>query len=615
MKRIAFILVALFVLALIAGLLVYRYLSRPAPRAVDLLGDTTLLFIDVPDFTRARAKFHDTELFALCHEPEVQALLGTSSQTLSEQLSLGLDAQTRDLIVDAMRGEVFLAVTGVTVLPNFRIGLVFGADVKRNRLQTEAALYKLEKQLRLKYPQAHFEKKSRDGVTYSVWEIRPGYPICQLSLNSLILFTLGEEPLLAIIDRHAGKTAADSSLGRSAPFRAVAERMPADHELLAYVNVNEIVGLIGPFLAFAPQSSGMMKKLARVQAAGSSVTFTDRGVHDVSVVNYREPDPHPASPVTGKTMSLTSSQTIFYAAASTDWATGYDELMQSLSQAGNTALAEGAVKFERTIRSRGVRIRDDVLAHIGPETATLAAWREGARFPNVAFAAEITPTGETRAALDTAMNALKEVTLGGDDISRWEESETDGATLRTVRIAGGLIAPTYTVADGFLLVGLTPDYVRELLTRDNRGEPTLAGTPQYDTAVRRLPGQAVSYTYCDLPHLFTRLYAPVREIAAAAGDASKLPATDTIARHLSPYVSAQTIDGATQTTTAYSALGRPVTLLGGAALAYGAVAPYLPQWGSFMPAIGGAPRTSSSTDAAPPAPENQTEASETPTPR
>src|SRR5664280_409363 len=133
------LIVSVLLAAIIAAAYVYYTLGKPAPKAADLLPDSTLVFLDVPDFAQSRADFAKTEMYALWHEPEVQAFLEKPLTALHEALiNRGAPKEENLLgerLLDLMQGEVFLAVTRVTIFPAFDPGLVLGVDVGRKRIE------------------------------------------------------------------------------------------------------------------------------------------------------------------------------------------------------------------------------------------------------------------------------------------------------------------------------------------------------------------------------------------------------------------------------------------------------------------------------------------------
>jgi hypothetical protein len=617
-----FVLLALSLIVVVAGALVYHTLTKPAPKATDLLPESTLVFVDIPDFAKSRAEFQKTAVYALWREPELQAFLEKPRQALREAFGQHTNVKEEEglaeTLLDALQGEAFLAVTHVALIPNVQAGVVLGVDVKRKRLETAAVLYKLEKRLKAQFPNARFGAQRHLGVKYSVWEFRSGYPVCHASLNSLVVFTLGEDTMHDVIARFKQQSQSPSSvLSTSAKYRNIVSRMPDGYEGLAFFNMDQLMQLVGPFM-MVPQVARTFQKLASIQAAGNSIKFVDGGIQDVAFVAYNKdtaPKPRPATQ--RKSLAFTSPQTLLYAANSSDLAGDYDDIMQSLAQSGYPNVASGALQFEQTLRGRGIHMREDVLAYLGPETALIATWREGARVPDVALVAEIRDAAKVRPALDTALGVLKEITLGKDEQAPWDQTEYLGQTLRSVSIGAGLVTPTYVITDKFFILGLTPDYVRELLSQADGAKSTLATNPDYEKSMQRLPANGNAYTFCSLRGIFEPLYGLAQSGLSTLGpntvvSADKLPKPETIARHLSPYASATVTDERGATTTAFSPVGSSLAFVAGAGIAAGIVIPQIVMAQHAHDTTIEPPTTSSDTDALPSPPENQMEESQTP---
>jgi hypothetical protein len=624
MKKVVIIL--LLLTAAVAAVLVYYAFGKPAPKAADLLPESTLVFLDIPDFSQSRDDFTKTELYALWHEPEVQAFLEKPLASLHEALiNLGAPKEENAIaeqILAAMQGEVFLALTRVTIFPSFNPGVVLGVDVRHKRIEATAALYALENNLKSSNPTGKFQESKFLGVKYATWEPKPGLLICHASLNSLFVFTLGEDTMRDVIACYAGQTPRDfKRLGASAKYRNVLQHASKNNELLAYCNVEEILNLAGPLLALSPQTSGFYEKLSRVQNSAASMTFVGGGIEDVGFVAYSSAAPRPTPGTQRKTLALTTSDTLVYWVSSTDLAATYDQAMQSISQSGNSSLMAAAGQFQQTLRNQGVRIREDVLQKLGPECALLANWRPGTRAPDCAIVSEIADATQLRPALDGTMNALKAAALG-DEIP-WDETEYAGQRLRAVPIGAGIVAPTYAITDRFFILASTPDYARQLLAQVKDAKPTLAQSELYTRSMKRLPAAGCSYLYADLHGLFEPLYALGQESLSQIGqnnfvDVKELPSSATIAKHLFPFVSATVSEARQETTTTFSPFGKAITLgagIGGAIWASDIFGPTLRQFAT--PALKAdsnpaSPRTFSNR-AVPSAPrENQTAESQTP---
>jgi hypothetical protein len=618
MKRV--IAVLLLLIAVVTAALIYFAFGKPAPRAASLLPESTLAFLDIPDVSKSRTEFAKTEFYALWHEPEVQAFLAQPLAALREvSASVGAprDAGTiGGLVFDAMQGEVFLAVTHVTIFPEFNPGLVLGVDVRTKRIETVAGLYQLEGQLKQWYPKGTFQTKEYLGVKYSLWETEPGYPVCHAFFNSLVVFTLGEDAMRDMIASWTGQVPRDfKRLADSAKFKKIQQHASKNHDFLAYFNVEEMLSLVGPLLALSPQTAGAYQKFSRIQTAAYSMTFVDRGIKDVGFVAYSSSVPKPTPPTQRKTLALTTPDTLVYSVGSADLAAIYEEVMQSLSQSGSANLMLMAGQFQQALRRRGIRMGEDVLQRLGPEFAVVANWRSGTRVPKIAIVSEITDADKLRPALDSAMDALKESCVGTNDALPWDETESAGQKLRSLHIGTQFFAPTYTLADRFFILASSPDYARELLAQAKEPKPTLAASVVYQQSMKRLPLNGSSYHYADLRGLFTSVYGLTKSVLAQTGgsqfvDEGKLPQPETIGKHLFPLASATVSEPQQSTSTSFSPLGKSLAVvvgIGGAVWAVNTFGPQLQQ--SAIPAW---PKKSSSR-VVPSAPRgSQTAGSQTP---
>lgn len=621
MKKLIAVLVLLTIVA--AAGLVYFVLHKPVPRAADLLPESTLAFVDIPDLSKSRTEFAKTEFYALWHEPEVQAFLAKPLAALRElSISVGApkDADTiGGLAFDAMQGEAFLAITHVTLFPVFNPGLVAGVDVRTKRIEALAGLYQLEGQLKQAYPKGTYQDKEYLGVKYVLWETDPGYPVCHAFFNSLVVFTLGEDSMRDLIASWTGQVPRDfKRLANSDKFKNVEQHASANHEFLAYANVEEVLNLVGPLLAFAPQTAGVYQKLSRTQTAAYSVSFVDRGIEDVGFIGYSSSVPKPTPPTQRKTLALTAPDTLFYSVGSADLAATYEELMQSLAQSGSADLTLTVTQFQQALRTHGIRMGEDVLQKLGPEFAVVANWHPGTRSPGIAIVSEIREVEKLRPALDAAMEALRESFGGTNETLPWDITEGAGEKLRTIHIGPGLPAPSYALTDQFFILASNPDYARELLIQAKESKPTLATSALYQESVKRLPVNGSAYGYADLRGLFTSLYGLMKSVLPKTDgnqfvDVSKLPQAETIAKHLFPLVSATVNEPQQTTSTSFSPLGKSLAVVAGVGGAIWVVNTFGPQL--QQSAISAWPKKSSSR-AVPSGPgESQTAGSQTPATR
>ncbi|HUK81636.1 MAG TPA: hypothetical protein VLZ12_03295 [Verrucomicrobiae bacterium] len=620
MKKLV-LLIVVFIAVVAVGLVYFTY-TKPAPEAASLLPESTLLFVDVPDFPLARAQFRSTEAYALLQEPEVQNFLVAPRAALGATLGLGDlgDQQAASggaTVLHALKGELFVALiqfsaSSTRVQPHF----VLGADVKRGRLEATKVFGRLEHRFAVAYPGASVARKKYLGVPYAQWLLPDGHQFCHAFLNTLLVITTDEDDMRDIITRFTGPAPPDFiSLGSSLKFQNARRLMPPGHMLFAYLNVDQLMGPAGKLLALAPRGASMFQGLARIQTAASSVSLAEDLVEDVGLIGYSQRDQPPSPPSRHATLALTSPETSFYSVRSVDWPTAYEEALNTLAHLGNATLSSGTAQFEQIVRDGGVHTREDLFAKLGPETAMIGRWRTGARLPDAAMVAEFDSTPESRHALDVVFGALIEAILGRHDQALWEETVYRDETLHTARIGDSSIAPTYLAVDKFLVLALTPDYARELVNQFKDGKRTLLANPAFELPMKRLPKAAATLTYCDLRTVYSQLYALAHANASTDTNQflqlSRLPQVETIEKHLSPYMSVTVESEKNTASIALSPLGKPLTLLVGAIGAIGAAQPLL----AHLPLdlIPGVPTTLSDRVVPPPPRGNQTAPSQTPT--
>jgi hypothetical protein len=420
----------------------------------------------------------------------------------------------------------------LSLQPRLGFKAVLGVDVQRNLLTTKLALSYREFRIRTWNRAARFYTKKHCGVAYRVWELNPQLRIHHAFLNSLLVYTHDEELLLAMIARFTGQARKSFMPTLTHP------------EFVAYVN---------PALL-----RNAWPWLTRAEPVTLGTTFLDTQIRDVRLAPGKVGIPSLAR---FQTMIFTTPQTAFYRVGITDWETAYRELADTLAASGDRDLVSRLTQFERTLRQNGIRPDEDLLRKLGPETALLANWREGARLPDIALVIELQNTDTMRLRLDVAMTALKAAT---DNPPPWDVTQFHDETLRTLRLRTTAFAPTYFTTEKFFVLTSSPDFARELVGQLKELVPSLAMSADYQEAMKHLPTNAVAYTYCNLRAVAPPLLAALRN--------DKLPAPETLTRHLAPLVSANLGN----TTITISPLGEPATIALGALAAYFAISQAVP---------------------------------------
>jgi hypothetical protein len=566
--------VILLLVTLAAGAAaVWRFnTTPPAPKAAELLADSTVLLVKLPDITRTREQFPKTAAHALCREPQMQALLQDMQGALMQYLGAPKQSDRTQFspisVFDPARGEVFFAVAECTFTPRLHLKPVLGMDVRRYFLLTKLALRWREFRIRSWNPNARFATRQHCGISYRVWELNPETHIHFVFLNSLLVYTLDEDVLRDLVERFTHRAPGDfMPLAVSSKYRNAIAQLDTAPELLVYFNPATLHNA-WPISLWS----------SHAESIALSTTFLDTQIRDLRYTLYRAPKHKPTPLARFQTMLLTSPQTTFYRVGTMNLETDYRELLDTIATSGDRALMSQFTQFERLLRRNGIRPDEDLFRHLGPETALLVNWRNAARAPDIALVVELRNLDQLRLRLDVAMTALKENFLTAHAAAPWDVTQFHGETLRTVRFQTSVIAPTYFTTDDFLVIASSPDYARELVSQIKELVPSLAMNADYQQAMKLIPTNAFTHTYCDLralvPPLLTSVRAGLQREPTQFFDTKKIPATETITKHLAPLVSVAMTDGHNTSTVTISPLGKPITMALGAFAAYYSLRPY-----------------------------------------
>ncbi|NQU11188.1 hypothetical protein HQ590_10385, partial [bacterium] len=225
------ILVGVLVLAVIAGVAWWLLAARPAPPAITLLSEHTVLFMQAPHPAASRERLRATAAYALWQEPEVRAFLDVPLHFLQAFASRGqarTSAPDIEPLLDRIEGEGFIAVTYLRTFPVFQPGLMAGANVGGNQLETRLALAGLARHLKQSQPAGRVDQRRYLGIRYTLWRPRPSWVVCFGSLNSLVVFTLGEDTMRDAIARFRGRSPPSMrSLAESPRFQRFQASIPA----------------------------------------------------------------------------------------------------------------------------------------------------------------------------------------------------------------------------------------------------------------------------------------------------------------------------------------------------------------------------------------------------
>lgn len=583
-------LVAAFLLLTVVVAAAMYLLNRPVPTptATSLLPADTLLLARVSDFPASRAKLAASPLGAFWRDSGVQTMLAPALSAMTNT-SLAVDP---DKLWQLPQGEAFIAVTHLTTVPETVPAFVAGMDVKNRRRDLEHFLQQAP-------TTAKAEVKTYLGVSYTHWQFATNQQACHTFLGTLFVAASDEDGIRDVITRYKRPSPADApALGATAAFQTALQQVPGATEGSLYLNVEPLLKQYGALLLMAgPNAQG----LANLQRFVSSFTCAPEGIRDENVTSFAKPRPLDP-PLSLHTLDAAPTDTAFYSAGNADLAGGYKKLMTLLAASGNPQAAGIGSAIDKFLAQAGVRLTDDFLAHLGPELAYLSRWRDGAASPDFAIVVEV-KNQAVAAKFDKIVAAIGEATHSLETVAH------NGEKLHVIH--AGTATPTLVLTEKLFILALNAEYAKAIVAQSKAGTGGLAGSPEYSAALRGLPANGHSLTYCDLRQMVGNLYVFAHKQETAA-PWFKLPPAETVTRYLGTYASVTVETDRASRTLTRSNLGKPATLMVALAGGIAAAQPWLAQLPP-MP-IPGLPSSSSGTAAPPPPAGNRRATSQTPAP-
>lgn len=548
MKKFTVALVIL-VIALVAAVWFFSWRTGSTPRGAELIPASTILFIHCPDLSRSTRDFQNLKIARLIHEPETREFLRQPMDYLKEMTGLNSASVENEwwfpwvtrFLWDAQKGEIFFAVTSVNILTR-QVGVVMGADMKRHRLEMASRLANLKNRIQESFPNARFESKKHRRIAYDVWSLPNRTVLCQTFLGDMLVFTLGENTMIQVIERHFGSDEAGPSLASSESFRNNVSALPSYSELVAILNLQPIVSLLAPFALFSPDGAAALQQLSKLDSISFSTTFRDDAVWDVFKVAYRQPTTNESASLTGRTLALTTPDTVVYAATTTDWRAQYQQLRERIAATQKMEAIKTLAGIEDQLAKAGLNIQTGLMAHLGPETALIVNWPATEPVPAFAIATELKNAGAVDAAIPKVLSALTSNVGGNVSIPglTWSESRyRDHTFFHFTFDRTPDLKPVLVVGKRFAVVASSPEFATGLLDHVLDGKPNLETNPSFATRRQKLDQTARAIFYGDLPAMARRAYPLIEHSLKTPGLApyinpSLLPKVDTLTTHLFP---------------------------------------------------------------------------------
>jgi hypothetical protein len=569
MKR---ILLSLLVVLLIGGVFVYlqRRLPPHARQVAGWLPGDTILFEDLPDTHRTAERWPDTELAQIAQEPEIQALLARPAGQLPDL------TQMDDFIGRLRKVDPAHLFVAMTKWPSGGVpSVVAGVDIAGSRDEMDAMVGDLRKRALQNWPQAH-----SDIVKYGSGDIEtftaPTFTAALAYRGNWFFIATDADLLKSTLDKVEGQHD-PNSLAELPSFKTSLSHLPPAADSIFFFRPTLLADQLASLaLMVNPtadvHSQGAEANLKKIDAIAIGMKLDGPIMRDASFAMYTSAaDAAPVDPMARDALRLSSSDTIILLSRKVELNALGQMPDAKADPTGMIALVESWVG---SFSQQGLGTKEFNQA-FGPEAGFVLDWGSSSLIPEPLAMIDVRDTAVARKFLDT----LADQSFGDSRFTRQEDSGITYYSLPSTSLGLFPVQFTLGLTKKAVIAGLGQDPIQQGSQRWDTSASKLDSTEVFKKADDLVSQPTASFTYVDTGAVFGRVYGMVRGVAAMGFiphladyvDLSKLPAPETITKHLTPLVSSSSIkDGGLLTESA-----GPVTVSQGvvvAAAAFGAVA-------------------------------------------
>ncbi len=550
--------ILLLVLVLGVGVGAFFWFHRQGHyRAVDILPETTILFLQTSDSGMAREKISKSAFGKIGNEPEIRQFLKQPLQSVNAKLHDQREAvfQVQGLaeLFNQAEGESFLAVTDVSISPDLDVEILAGFDPGPKRAKMEAAVEAWVKRYRVEFPSQELEERREQSIRYHVLREGNHVRMAYGRLGNFLILSRGESAFKKVITCAKDRDA--RTLGKSPAF-SVHMNPKGDSDTVFFINVQSAwagLQMLTPIQA-------VLKSQAAVppfQSLYGSTRFLENGVEDHVWTVF---DPAGAQSTGLSDMKVcerrslkgAGQDTLLYAAAGLDVGAWLERNYRELKKSGVGKWSKELDALEQVLESKQIHPREDLLAHLGPEVSLSLEWGAAMRVPSLHALVECHDPEKVKSSLQGVWAALNEISPGS--LGNMEElPDENGNSLLQVPGPYSLVRPTIAFHEGWMIFALEPSAVTRAIGSLKGLGGHLADNKSFQSVEARFEKGYSQFIYCDEKELFERTYNLLSGLAMLAKamapkvqeqvDLTRLPQTAPISRHLGPAVCVVRVDG------------------------------------------------------------------------
>lgn len=519
MKKVLFIVLA--VLIVLAGSVMWVLRGMGVSDAALLLPAETVAMASFPDLPRSFLRWPQTTLAKIGVEPQLKAFLEQPLKYLTKQR--GGD-EAAGILWSLKPGRIFAASVGVT---SKDAAILVGFQYWGGKPAHDAAVARLRQEIALEGAPSEVKHEDYQGTDISS-SVHGPISLFNASHGQWGFISNNLQALQEALDRAAGRRK-EGSLADSARYKQVIGKLAKDPDLLVYVQPQTFLdALLAVGNSFgAQQIPQQIEQARKVEAVGFSTKLDGANIRD-SIFVLR-PSPPEAGNLSHNSIKLTTPQTTAFFDFVVDFT-------QFAKMGQNPAVAP-ALQGSPLQSSKLFQLAPEAF---GPDCSVVLNWPAGQSKPEGVLALAVKDAAKAEQSLQEVLSFLPETTVNDYAGLKYYSFPT---------LQKAFATPTLTLTDGFALIGLDAAEVDRVRQALKSGE-TLENSPAFVPAKEPYRSANEVFGYVDIRAIFERGYPTVSQIVRFSAnfmpgvseiiDASKLPDTETIAKHLQPIVYSQT---------------------------------------------------------------------------
>lgn len=519
MKKV--LLIALAVLVVIVASVLWVVRGMGTSDAAVLLPAETVAMVSLPDLPRSIMRWPQTTLARIGVEPQMKAFLAQPLKYLTEQQ--GGD-EAAGILWSLKPGRIFAASVGVSAKDT---AILIGFQYWGGKPAHDAAVTRLRAELSQGGPAPEVKLETYEGAEIAS-SVHGAISICNASHGQWGFLSNSLPALKEALDRAAGRRK-EGSLADSPRYKQVLSHLTKEPDFLVFVQPQTFLDAllaIGQNFG-ARQIPHQLEQARKIEALGFATKFDGANIRD-SIFVLR-PDPPDMGNLSHNSIKLTTKQTTAFF----DFVLNFNQL----SQLGSNPALAPALQGSPLQNSKLFQLAPEAF---GPECAVTLTWPAGQSKPEGALALAVKDPDKAGQCLQEVLTLFPETTV------------TDYAGLKYYSfptLKRAFATPTLTLTEGFALIGLDAAEIDRVHQAIKSGD-TLENSPAFVSAKETYRSANEVFGYLDIRAIFERGYPTLSQIVRFSAnfmpgvsdiiDASKLPDTESIAKHLQPIVYSQT---------------------------------------------------------------------------